>query len=332
MPNSTAPNPPAPNPAVRTVLLAEPRGFCAGVRRAIAIVEQALERYGPPVYVRKEIVHNHHVVAELRGRGAVFVDSEDEVPEGALCIFSAHGVAPAVRDNAARRSLDVIDATCPLVAKVHQEARRFARDGRTLLLVGHASHEEVEGTYGEAPHRTVIVETVEDARGLEIDAATPTALLTQTTLSLDDTREITDALRDRFPNLAVPPTSDICYASENRQRAVKAIARRADLVLVVGSTNSSNSIRMVEVAEAAGARAHLVPDVDHLDAAWLDGVTTVGVSAGASAPENLVDDLLAALAGHGFANIRIEPAATENLEFALPARLNAPAADGEGAR
>ncbi|MFC7588218.1 4-hydroxy-3-methylbut-2-enyl diphosphate reductase [Nonomuraea antimicrobica] len=317
---------------MRTVLLAEPRGFCAGVRRAIAIVEQALERYGPPVYVRKEIVHNHHVVADLRSRGAVFVDSEDEVPEGALCIFSAHGVAPAVRDNAARRSLDVIDATCPLVAKVHQEARRFARDGRTLLLVGHSSHEEVEGTYGEAPDRTVIVETVQDARSIEIDAATPTALLTQTTLSLDETREITDALRDRFPYLAIPPTSDICYASENRQQAVKAIARRADLVLVVGSANSSNSIRMVEVAQAAGARAHLVPDADHLTAAWLDGVTTVGVSAGASAPENLVDDLLAVLAGHGFADIRVERAATENVEFTLPARLNAPAAEGEGAR
>ncbi|MRH88594.1 4-hydroxy-3-methylbut-2-enyl diphosphate reductase [Nocardia sp. SYP-A9097] len=317
MPDSTAPK--------RTVLLAEPRGFCAGVRRAIAIADQALQRYGPPVYVRKEIVHNHRVVADLRSRGAIFVDSEEEVPEGALCIFSAHGVAPAVRDNAARRGLDVIDATCPLVAKVHQEARRFARDGRTLLLVGHASHEEVEGTFGEAPDSTVIVETRQDAQELDIDIAAPTAILTQTTLSLDETEEITAVLRERFPNLAAPPTSDICYASENRQQAVKILADRAELVLVVGSTNSSNSVRMVEVAATRGARAHLVPDVGHFQAHWLDGITTVGVSAGASAPEELVDELLAALTEHGFANIEILRAAAENIEFGLPARLTAPA-------
>ncbi|GAA0926226.1 4-hydroxy-3-methylbut-2-enyl diphosphate reductase [Nonomuraea longicatena] len=314
MPNSTA-------PPARTVLLAEPRGFCAGVRRAISIVEQALEQYGPPVYVRKQIVHNHHVVADLQSRGAVFVESEDEVPEGALCVFSAHGVSPAVRENAARRGLDVIDATCPLVAKVHQEARRYARDGRTLLLVGHNDHEEVEGTYGEAPDRTLVVETVEDALGLALATDTPTALLTQTTLSLDDTQEITAALRGRFQNLAVPATSDICYASENRQQAVKSIADRADLVLVVGSTNSSNSVRMVEVAEAAGARARLVPDVDHLENAWFDGVATVGVSAGASAPEELIDALLSLLAERGFTSIEVERAAVETLEFALPARL-----------
>jgi 4-hydroxy-3-methylbut-2-en-1-yl diphosphate reductase len=314
LPNSAA-------PPARTVLLAEPRGFCAGVRRAISIVEQALEQYGPPVYVRKQIVHNHHVVADLQSRGAVFVESEDEVPEGALCVFSAHGVSPAVRENAARRGLDVIDATCPLVAKVHQEARRYARDGRTLLLVGHNDHEEVEGTYGEAPDRTLVVETVEDALGLALATDTPTALLTQTTLSLDDTQEITAALRGRFANLAVPTTSDICYASENRQQAVKSIARRADLVLVVGSTNSSNSVRMVEVAQAVGARAHLVPDVDHLESAWFDGVTTVGVSAGASAPEELIDALLSLLTERGFTSIEVERAAVETLEFSLPSRL-----------
>lgn len=305
----------------RTVLLAEPRGFCAGVRRAIAIVERALEQAGPPVYVRKEIVHNHRVVAELRSRGVIFVDSEQEVPEGALCVFSAHGVSPAVRAAAEDRALDVIDATCPLVAKVHQEARRFARDDRTLLLIGHAAHEEVEGVHGEVPERTIVVETLRDAHELDIDPATPVAMLTQTTLSLTDTGEIADVLRRRFPDMATAPTGDICYASENRQRAVMALAERADLVLVVGSTNSSNSVRMVEVAAAMGTRAQLVPDADHLDTDWLASTEVVGVSAGASAPEELVDELLSALAPHGFTRIESLRTTEENIEFALPARL-----------
>ncbi|HLS77739.1 MAG TPA: 4-hydroxy-3-methylbut-2-enyl diphosphate reductase [Nocardia sp.] len=305
----------------RTVLLADPRGFCAGVRRAIAIVEQALEQAGPPVYVRKEIVHNHRVVSELQARGVVFVDSEQEVPEGALCVFSAHGVSPAVRAAARERRLDVIDATCPLVAKVHQEARRFAREGRTLLLVGHAGHEEVEGTYGEAPAQTIVVEDLRAAERLDLDPATPVAILTQTTLSITDTEAITGVLRARFPDTATAPAGDICYASENRQRAVAALAERTDLVLVVGSANSSNSIRMVEVAAARGVTAHLVPDAGHLRPDWLGSAGTIGVSAGASAPEELVEELLTALAAHGYTRVETLRTAEEHVEFALPARL-----------
>jgi 4-hydroxy-3-methylbut-2-enyl diphosphate reductase len=305
----------------KKVVLAEPRSFCAGVRRAIAIIELALERHGPPVYVRKEIVHNHYVVRLLERRGARFVDSEEDVPEGAVCVFSAHGVAPEVRENARRRDLDVIDATCPLVSKVHQEARRYARDGRTLLLVGHADHEEVEGTYGEAPDQTLIVESVEDAERLELAPDTPVAFLTQTTLSVDDTRDIVGVLRDRFGDLAGPGDDDICYASQNRQNAVKAIVSQSDLVLVVGSHNSSNSIRMVEVAKKLGTPAHLVPDVGELDESWLDGVHTVGVSSGASAPEILVEQLLDRLAELGYADVEIERTATENVVFEPPARL-----------
>ncbi|GLW66957.1 4-hydroxy-3-methylbut-2-enyl diphosphate reductase 2 [Actinomadura rubrobrunea] len=309
--------------APKRIILAEPRGFCAGVRRAIAIVERALEVYGPPVYVRKEIVHNHFVVRSLESRGARFVDSETDVPEGAVCVFSAHGVSPAVRSSAAGRGLEVIDATCPLVAKVHQEARRFARDGRTILLIGHADHEEVEGTYGEAPDRTVIVESVQDVAALDLPRDTPAAYLTQTTLSLDDTRGIVDALRARFDDLVGPASDDICYASQNRQNAIKAVAARSDLVLVVGSTNSSNSIRMVEVARGAGVPAHLVPDVGELDEDWLDGVRAVGVSAGASAPEILVDQLLDRLAELGYTEIDLETTATENVVFNIPAGLAA---------
>ncbi|MDT0329515.1 4-hydroxy-3-methylbut-2-enyl diphosphate reductase [Nocardiopsis lambiniae] len=305
----------------KKVILAEPRGFCAGVRRAISIIEIALERYGPPVYVRKEIVHNHYVVRVLRERGAIFVDSEDEIPEGEVCVFSAHGVSPEVRRNAGRRRLDVIDATCPLVSKVHQQALRVAKADRTILLIGHSGHEEVEGTHGHAPDRTVIVETVEDARALDLPADTPLAYLTQTTLSVDETREIVEVLRDRFHDLTGPGTDDICYASQNRQDAIKAIAPRSDLVLVVGSRNSSNSVRMVEVARRSGTASHLVPDVGEFSAEWLTGVSTVGVSAGASAPDVLVEELLDLLADHGFRDTELESVAREDIVFSPPTRL-----------
>ncbi|WNV85428.1 4-hydroxy-3-methylbut-2-enyl diphosphate reductase [Umezawaea sp. Da 62-37] len=305
----------------KQVLLAEPRSLCAGVRRAMAIIDLALEQHGAPIYVRKEIVHNHHVVAEFQRRGVRFVDSEEEVPEGAVCVFSAHGVSPQVRRNADARGLDVLDATCPLVAKVHQEALRFARDGRTLLLVGHADHEEVEGTFGHAPDRTIIVGTVADAEALDLPPDAPVAYLTQTTLSVDETKEVIAVLRRRFTDLRGPATDDICFASQNRQDGIRAVVGRCDLVLVVGSTNSSNSIRMVEVARRLGGRAELVPDVTHFDPAWLTGVGTVGVSAGASAPEILVDQLLDRLAELGYADTSVERVATEDVVFSPPSRL-----------
>ncbi len=308
-------------PGGKKVILAEPRGFCAGVRRAIEIVERALEIHGAPVYVRKQIVHNEHVVRRLEARGARFVDSESEVPDGAVCIFSAHGVSPQVRGNAARRHLTVIDATCPLVAKVHQEALRFARDERTLILVGHADHEEIEGTYGEAPDRTIIVENADEARRLDLPPGTSAAYLTQTTLSVDDTAEIVSILHERFPGLAGPGSEDICYASQNRQNAVKAIAGRTDLVLVVGSANSSNTVRMVEVAQAAGAKARLLPGADHLDPEWLAGVRTVGVSAGASAPEVLVEQVIERLGTLGFTDIETEVTDIETVVFKPPPGL-----------
>ncbi|MEV7417374.1 4-hydroxy-3-methylbut-2-enyl diphosphate reductase [Streptomyces sp. NPDC089919] len=311
--------------AAKRVVLAEPRGFCAGVRRAIGIVERALDLHGAPVYVRKEIVHNHHVVAELAARGAVFVDSEEEVPEGAVCVFSAHGVSPAVRSSAADRRLEVIDATCPLVAKVHQQAVRYARHERTILLVGHADHEEVEGTRGEAPERTIVVETEEDVARLELADDAPVGYLTQTTLSFDETARVVDALKRRFPQLAGPQGDDICYASQNRQNAVKELARTNDLVLVVGSHNSSNSIRMVEVARDHGARAHLVPDPDRLDESWLADVRSVGVSSGASAPEFLVRRLVERLAELGYGDVEVASGAVEDVVFAMPARLADPA-------
>ncbi|MCX3059473.1 4-hydroxy-3-methylbut-2-enyl diphosphate reductase [Streptomyces beihaiensis] len=307
----------------KKVILAEPRGFCAGVRRAISIVEEALNKFGAPVYVRKEIVHNHYVVRSLEQRGAIFVDSEEEVPTGAVCVFSAHGVSPAVRSNAADRELDVIDATCPLVSKVHQEARRYARDGKTILLIGHAEHEEVEGTFGEAPERTIIVEDVEAVARLDLAPDANIGYLSQTTLSLDETSGIIDALHERFPSLDGPAKSDICYASQNRQNAVKAIAARSELVLVVGSTNSSNSIRMVEVVRGLGTAAHLVPEVGDLDPAWLEGVTSVGVSAGASAPEILVEQVLERLTELGYTGLEIESSAVETEVFGLPASLTA---------
>ncbi|MBV2156767.1 4-hydroxy-3-methylbut-2-enyl diphosphate reductase [Kitasatospora sp. SUK 42] len=306
------------------IVLAQPRGFCAGVRRAIGIVERALDLHGAPVYVRKEIVHNHYIVAELERRGAVFVDSEEDVPEGSICVFSAHGVSPAVRSGAADRQLEVIDATCPLVSKVHQEALRFARDGRIILLVGHAGHEEVEGVLGEAPERTVVIETVEDVHRLELPADTPVGCLTQTTLSFDETRKVVDALHERFTDIVTPSEDDICYASQNRQNAVKELARRHDLVLVVGSENSSNSLRMVEVAREHGAAAHLVPDAGRLDEAWLTGVGSIGVSSGASAPEILVSGLVERLAGLGFPDVELQDGIAEDVVFAMPGRLADP--------
>ena len=315
-------------PVGKKVILAEPHGFCAGVRRAIEIVERALEIYGAPVYVRKQIVHNDHVVRELEEQGARFVDSETEVPDGAVCIFSAHGVSPQVRRNAAERQLVVIDATCPLVAKVHQEARRFARDERTLILIGHADHEEIEGTYGEAPDRTVIVESADQAARLDLPPGTPVAYLTQTTLSVDETADVVAVLRERFPGMAGPDGEDICYATQNRQEAVKAIAKRSELVLVVGSASSSNTIRMVEVAQAAGAQARLLPDATHLCPDWLTGVSAVGVSAGASAPETLVEQVIERLATFGFTNVETEVSATETVVFTPPRGLGQPARSG----
>lgn len=300
------------------VILAEPHGFCAGVRRAIAIVERALEVYGPPVYVRKEIVHNEHVIASLAARGARFVDNEQDVPEGAVCVYSAHGVSPMVRANAAERGLQVVDATCPLVSKVHQEARRFDRDGRTVVLIGHAHHEEVEGTYGHAPDRTVIVQSQEEARALDLPADTPIGVLTQTTLSVDESERIAEELKGRFSDLREPAGGDICYASTNRQSAVKVIAPRSDVMLVAGSRNSSNSVRMVEVALELGTPAYLVPRSADLDPAWLVGADVVGVSSGASAPESLLRDLLARLADLGYTDVETETVAAEHLVFDLP--------------
>ena len=303
------------------IVLAEPRGFCAGVRRAIGIVERALEVHGAPVYVRKEIVHNHYIVSELTKRGARFVDSEEEVPEGAVCVFSAHGVSPAVHEAAQQRRLDVIDATCPLVAKVHQEAVRFARDGRIVLLVGHEDHEEVEGTRGEAPDAIVVVETEEDVDRLDLADDTPVAYLTQTTLSIDETARVVDALRRRFTDIVGPGGDDICYASQNRQNAVKDLAPHSDVVLVVGSVNSSNSVRMVEVAREHGAEAYLVPDVDHLDESWVSSAKTIGISSGASAPEILVRQLIDRLRELGHTDVQVNRGATEDVVFYMPARL-----------
>ncbi|MGP4111163.1 4-hydroxy-3-methylbut-2-enyl diphosphate reductase [Streptomyces sp. 4N509B] len=307
-------------------MLAEPRSFCAGVERAIEIVEVALERFGPPVYVRKQIVHNHRVVAELETRGARFVDTVDEVPTGAVCVFSAHGVSPAVREAAASRELTVIDATCPLVSKVHQESRRFAEDERTILLIGHRDHEEVEGTFGEAPEHTLVVGTVEEVRELELPRDARVAYLTQTTLALDETREIVEAIHERFDDPRGPGSEDICYASQNRQNAVRAVAARTELVLVVGSVNSSNSVRMVEVAQGEGVPAYLVPEARDLREEWLTGVASVGVSAGASAPGELVNELLMRLAELGFAHVEVEQTATEDVVFGLPSALKNPKA------
>jgi 4-hydroxy-3-methylbut-2-enyl diphosphate reductase len=284
----------------------------------VQIVERALDTVGAPVYVRKEIVHNRHVVEELTKRGATFVESEQEIPEGATCVFSAHGVSPEVRRNADARNLRVIDATCPLVTKVHLEAKRFVRDGRRIVLVGHEGHEEIEGTAGEAPDSTMVIERPEQIDELGIDPDEPIAYLTQTTLSVDDTLNVVEALRGRFSDISGPRSDDICYATQNRQVAVKAIAPECDVVLIVGAFNSSNSNRLVEVARSLGTPAHLVPDETHLDPTWLDGAETVGVSSGASAPEVLVDRLLKRLSEMGYGQVETREITTEDVTFSLP--------------
>jgi 4-hydroxy-3-methylbut-2-enyl diphosphate reductase len=302
----------------RRVVLAAPRSFCAGVERAIEIVSRALERFGPPVYVRRQIVHNSHVVADLESRGAVFVQELDEVPDGATVVFSAHGVAPAVREEAARRDLDVVDATCPLVAKVHIEARRFAAQGREVVLIGHAGHDEVEGTLGEAGGRIHLVERPEDVGDLPIPVATPVARLTQTTLAPDQVAGVVEALEARFADLVAPSADDICYATQNRQEALARCATEADLVLVASSANSSNGNRLVELARRLGARAHLVDRAEDLDLAWLENAGTVAISAAASTPERVVTSLLDALSGLGRLSIEERSTTLERVRFPLP--------------
>ncbi len=302
-------------------MLASPRGFCAGVDRAIEIVELALEVYGPPVYVRHEIVHNRHVVDSLRAKGAVFVDDLADVPPGSRLVFSAHGVSPQVRSEARDRGFQTVDATCPLVTKVHLEALRFARNGDEIILVGHRGHVEVEGTLGHAPERMHLVETVEDAEKVQVRNPERLGVLTQTTLSVDDTRDILEVLRRRFPAVRTPSKDDICYATQNRQNAVKAIAGDADLVLVVGAASSSNSSRLVEVAESLGAHAVLIEDAEGLDPAWLDGVRAVGVTAGASAPEALVQGVLDRLRELGCGEVENVSIVEEDVTFTLPPEL-----------
>ncbi|WP_405586920.1 4-hydroxy-3-methylbut-2-enyl diphosphate reductase [Streptomyces sp. NBC_01190] len=308
--------------APRRVLLAAPRGYCAGVDRAVITVEKALEQYGAPVYVRKQIVHNKYVVQTLEKKGAVFVDETEEVPEGAIVIFSAHGVAPVVHDEAAERNLASIDATCPLVTKVHKEAVRFADSDYDILLIGHEGHEEVVGTMGEAPERMHLVDGPADAAKVTVRDESKVVWLSQTTLSVDETMETVDALKNRFPNLLSPPSDDICYATQNRQVAVKEIAAEADLVIVVGSRNSSNSIRLVEVALQAGATAsYLVDFAEECDDAWLEDVRTVGVTSGASVPEILVEGVLEWLAARGFGEVEVLRSAEESIQFSLPKEL-----------
>ncbi|MBE7323896.1 4-hydroxy-3-methylbut-2-enyl diphosphate reductase [Nocardioides sp. Y6] len=312
----------SPEEADKAVLLAAPRGYCAGVDRAVITVEKALDLYGAPVYVRKEIVHNKHVVSTLQERGAIFVEELDEVPPGATVVFSAHGVSPAVHAEAAERSLKTIDATCPLVTKVHHEAKRFAADDYDILLIGHAGHEEVEGTAGEAPDHIQLVESPADVPNIVVRDPAKVAWLSQTTLSVDETMATVAAIRERFPLLLDPPSDDICYATQNRQLAVKEIALDADLVIVVGSRNSSNSVRLVEVALEAGAKASYLVDYAHeIDEAWLEGVKTVSVTSGASVPEELVQGVLSFLAERGFPDARAVHSAEESLIFALPPEL-----------
>src|SRR5690349_11908252 len=303
------------------LLLAAPRGYCAGVDRAVQTVERALDLYGAPVYVRKEIVHNKHVVEQLRERGAVFVDQETEVPEGETVVFSAHGVSPAVHKNAETRELRTIDATCPLVTKVHVEARKFAEQGYTIVLIGHEGHEEVEGTTGEAPASIVLVQTVEDADALEVDDPERVAYITQTTLSVDETMAIIDRLKQRFPAIAGPKSDDICYATTNRQIAVKQLARECDLVLVIGSTNSSNSNRLVEVAREHGAASYLIDNAGQVDESWLDGIETVGITSGASAPEELVEKLVDYFVERGAEEVAELRTVDEDVRFMLPKKI-----------
>jgi 4-hydroxy-3-methylbut-2-enyl diphosphate reductase len=316
---STQPIPESKAP--RRVLLAAPRGYCAGVERAIEIVEVALATYGTPVYVRKQIVHNLHVVRRLEAKGAIFVDELDEVPGGATVVFSAHGVAPEVHQQAKARDLKVVDATCPLVTKVHQEARKFAGKGYDIVLIGHEGHEEVVGTMGEAPRAIHLVGDEQEARRLEIADRDKVAYLTQTTLSVDKTKGVIDVLRERFPVLAGPRSDDICYATQNRQTAVKQLAGECQLILVIGAENSSNSKRLVEVARSHGCQSHLIPDASALDPAWFEGVETVGVTSGASAPEWLVDEVVEVLRQRGASEVREVEAVPEDVHFSLPRGL-----------
>src|SRR3984957_18726834 len=312
----------AANPgSEKKIYLLKPRGFCAGVVRAIDVVKIALDLYGPPVYVRKEIVHNKHVVDELREAGAIFVEEIGEVPTGARAIFSAHGVAPEVRREAKQRRLEVIDATCPLVTKVHLEAVQFARHGYSIVLIGHKDHDEVIGTLGEVPESSFLVETVDDVNLLDLPDPARVRYLTQTTLSLDETRDIVVRLKERFPLIQGPPAQDICYATENRQMAVKGVAVHCDLLLVVGSQNSSNSKRLVEVSENVGVRSYLVNDCDEVEIAWLEGVRNVAVTAGASAPEHLVGELVEFLRDHGFRQLEEVELVDEDVPFSLPVEL-----------
>jgi len=306
---------------IERVLLASPRGYCAGVERAVETVETALQLYGAPVYVRKQIVHNVHVVRDLESMGAVFVDEVDEIPEGSTVVFSAHGVAPSVHHGSAELGLTVVDATCPLVTKVHTQAKRYAGEGYTVVLIGHAGHEEVVGTMGEAPDQTVLVEKVEDVATLELPAGTPVAYITQTTLSVDETAEIITALRARFPDIRGPRREDICYATSNRQWAVKEMLPEIDLLLVIGSKNSSNSNRLVDVARAAGVAAQLVDDADGIDVSWLDGIETVGVTSGASAPERLVVGVCDWFRERGVTRFEPFRIVEEDVTFRLPVEL-----------
>jgi 4-hydroxy-3-methylbut-2-enyl diphosphate reductase len=305
----------------RRVLLAAPRGYCAGVDRAVQAVEEALELHGPPVYVRKEIVHNKHVVRQLADRGAIFVDQETEIPEGELVVFSAHGVAPKVHDNARLRRLRTIDATCPLVTKVHVEARKFAEQGYTIVLIGHEGHEEVEGTTGEAPDSIVLVQTAEDVDSLQVPDPERVAYITQTTLSVDETLEIIARLREKFPQAVGPKSDDICYATTNRQIAVKQLARKCDLVLVIGSTNSSNSNRLVEVARELGTTSYLIDNSLQVQQEWLDGVETVGITSGASAPEELVEQLVEFFLARGTEEVSELRTVEEDVRFMLPKEI-----------
>ena len=306
----------------KRVLLAAPRGYCAGVDRAVVAVEKALDLYGAPIYVRKQIVHNKHVVATLEARGVIFVDETSEVPEGSTVVFSAHGVSPAVHEEAASRNLKTIDATCPLVTKVHHEVKRFAAEDLDILMIGHEGHEEVEGTSGEAPDHVQLVDGIHGIRDLKVRDESKVAWLSQTTLSVDETLQTVAALKERFPNLMDPPSDDICYATQNRQVAIKQIAPQADLVLVVGSTNSSNSVRLVEVSKEYGAKAaYLIDYAAEVQDVWFDGVETIGVSSGASVPEILVDDLLKELARRGFSDVETVTAMEEHLTFAMPQEL-----------
>ncbi len=306
----------------KRVLLAAPRGYCAGVDRAVIAVQKALDLYGAPVYVRKQIVHNKHVVATLESKGAIFVEEVDEVPEGATVVFSAHGVAPTVHEASAKRNLRTIDATCPLVTKVHHEAKRFAREDYDILLIGHEGHEEVEGTAGEAPDHVQLIDGIEDIKNATVRDEKKVIWLSQTTLSVDETLATVASLKQKFPLLQDPPSDDICYATQNRQQAIKQIAPQADLVLVVGSTNSSNSVRLIEVSKEYGAKsAYLVDFASEVHEEWLNGVETIGVSSGASVPENLVDDLLDWLAARGFDDVQTVTAIEESLTFAMPQEL-----------